>query len=95
MASDPQSGYVIRQMRDTILDTDLKIMQLINQRLTMVKRLRAYKEAQQIPFIDPERERWMHQYLQGANRGPLSPAGLDAIYDQILELTKLETADDV
>ncbi len=93
MASDPQSGYVIRQMRDAILDTDLKILQLINQRLTMVKRLREYKEAQEMPFVDPERERWMHQYLQGANRGPLSPAGLDAIYDRILELTKRETAD--
>jgi chorismate mutase len=91
MASDPQSGYVIRQMRDAILDTDLKIMQLINQRLTMVKRLRDYKDAQGIPFVDPDRERWMHQYLQGANRGPLSPDGLDAIYDRILELTKQET----
>jgi chorismate mutase len=94
MTSDPQSGYVIRQMRDAILDTDLKIMQLINQRLTLVRRLRTYKEDQGIPFVDPERERWMHQYLQGANRGPLSATGLDAIYDQVLELTKQETADD-
>ncbi len=94
MSSDPQSGYVIRQMRDSILDTDLKIMQLINQRLVLVRRLRAYKESQDIPFVDPERERWMHQYLQGANTGPLSAAGLDAIYDEVLELTKRETAED-
>jgi len=94
MASDPQSGYVIRQMRDAILDTDLKLMQLINQRLTLVRRLRTYKEDQGIPFVDPARELWMHQYLQGANRGPLSTSGLDAIYDQLLELTKRETADD-
>jgi chorismate mutase len=94
MTSDPQSGYVIRQMRDAILDTDLKLMQLINQRLTLVRRLRTYKEDQGIPFVDPEREHWMHQYLQGANRGPLSATGLDAIYDQVLELTKQETADD-
>ena len=94
MTSDPQSGYVIRQMRDAILDTDLKLMQLINQRLTLVRRLRTYKEDQGIPFVDPERERWMHQYLKGANRGPLSAAGLDAIYDQVLELTKQETVDD-
>jgi len=94
MSADPQSGYVIRQMRDAILDTDLKIMQLINQRLTLVRRLRTYKEQQGIPFVDPERERWMHQYLQGANRGPLSSGGLDAIYDEILGLTKQETTDD-
>jgi chorismate mutase len=91
MSPDPQSEYVIRQMRDAVLDTDVKIMQLINQRLTQVRRLRDYKQHQGIPFIDPERERWMHTYLQGANRGPLSPSGLDAIYDEILALTKRET----
>lgn len=91
MASDPQSEYVIRQMRDAILDTDLKIMQLINQRLTLAQRLRDYKESQDVPFVDPDRERWMHQYLQGANRGPLSSNGLDTIYDRILDLTKQET----
>lgn len=94
MSADPQSGYVIRQMRDAILDTDLKILQLINQRLVQVRRLRAYKEEQGLPFVDPERERWMHQYLQGANRGPLSAEGLDQIYDAILSLTKDETRDD-
>ncbi len=94
MPSDPQSVYVIRQMRDAVLDTDLKLLQLINQRLTQVRRLREYKEQQGIPFVDPERERWMHQYLQGANRGPLSAPGLDEIYDQVLALTKRETTDD-
>ena len=94
MGADPQSGYVIRQMRDAILDTDLKLMQLINQRLTLVRRLRTYKEQQSIPFVDPDRERWMHEYLRGANKGPLSHAGLDTIYDEILALTKRETADD-
>jgi chorismate mutase len=93
MPPDPQSGYVIRQMRDAVLDTDLKLMLLINQRLTQVRRLREYKEQQGIPFVDPERERSMHQYLQGANRGPLSAAGLDEIYDQVLALTKRETTD--
>jgi chorismate mutase len=94
MPSDPQSGYVIRQMRDAVLDTDLKMLQLINQRLTQVRRLRDYKEQQGMPFVDPERERWLHQYLQGANRGPLSATGLDEIYDQLLALTKRETTDD-
>jgi chorismate mutase len=94
MSTDPQSGYVIRQMRDAILDTDLKILQLINQRLMQVQRLRKYKESQAIPFVDPDRERWMHHYLQGANRGPLSAGGLDTIYDQILALTKDETRED-
>lgn len=91
---DPHADYVVRQMRDAIIDTDLKLLQLLNQRLTLVKRLREYKASQGMPFVDPERERWMHSYLQGANRGPLSPGGLDRIYDEVLELTKRESGED-
>jgi chorismate mutase len=78
-------------MRDAILDNDLKLMQLVNRRITLVERLRAYKQEQGIPFVDPERERWMHHYLRAANGGPLSDEGLDAIYDELLALTKRET----
>ena len=44
--------------------------------------------------MDPAREEWMHSYLQGANRGPLSPEGLREIYGHLLELTKSETRED-
>lgn len=91
MATDPNVEYVVRQMRDAIIDTDLKLLALLNQRITLVKRLRDYKSSQGIPFVDPERERWMHHYLQGANRGPMSADGLDRIYDAVLEFTKGET----
>jgi hypothetical protein len=44
-------------------------------------------------FVDQAREDWMHSYLQGANRGPLSAEGLREIYGLVLDLTKRETAD--
>ena len=94
MTTDPHADYVVRQMRDAIIDADLKLLQLVNQRLTLVKRLRDYKTSQGMPFVDPERERWMHAYLQGANKGPVSADGLDRIYDAVLDLTKRETAGD-
>jgi chorismate mutase len=93
MPPDPQSEFVVRQMREAIVDIDLRLLQLINQRLIQVQRLRDYKVQQGIPFVDPERERWMHRYLQGANAGPISAAGLDEIYDQLLALTKRETTE--
>jgi chorismate mutase len=93
MPPDPQSDHVVRQMRDAILDNDLKLVQLVNRRIQLVRRLRDYKEQQGIPFVDPERERWMHQYLRAANQGPVSGAGLDALYDELLALTKRETAE--
>lgn len=92
MGTDPSVDYVVRQMRDAIVDNDLKLLQAVNQRLTLVAKLRAYKRDRGIPFLDPDREVWMHRYLQGANRGPISDDGLREIFDHLLELTKRETA---
>lgn len=95
MPDDPRSpteDHLIRQMRDQVIDNDLKLVQAINARLTLVARLRAYKEEHGVEFVDPSREEWMHRYLQGANRGPLSAEGLTEIYGHVLELTKRETA---
>lgn len=97
MSTDPSAiadDVAIRQMRDQILDNDVKLMQAINQRLALVSRLRAYKEERGIPFVDPSREEWMVRYLQGANKGPLSADGLAEIYGHVLQLTKQETAAD-
>ncbi len=74
------------------MDNDLKIIQAINARMGLVKRLRAYKEAQGLEFVDQSREEWMRRYLLGSNPGPLSDEGLTEIYGHLLELTKRETA---
>lgn len=91
-APDPAHDALIRQMRDQIVDNDVKLVQAINARLTLVARLREYKASRGIEFVDPRREEWMHQFLQGTNAGPLSSDGLREIYGHLLELTKRETA---
>ncbi len=94
MAHDPEEpaeDHLIRQMRDQVIDNDLKILQALNARLTLVARLRTFKESRGIDFVAPSREEWMHRYLQGANRGPLSSEGLTEIYEHVLDLTKRET----
>ena len=45
-----------------------------------------------LDFVDTAREEWMLQDLQRANRGPLSPEGLRAIYADVLALTKSEVS---
>ena len=86
MNDDP----LIKQLRQQISDTDRSIVDAINARLRIVARLKLYKESRGIDFVDPEREEWMLQYLQRANRGPLSKEGLQELFEEILDLTKRE-----
>jgi len=86
MTEDP----LIKQLRQQISDTDRSIVDALNARLRLVARLKQYKESRGIDFVDPEREEWMLQYLQRANRGPLSKDGLRELFEEILDLTKRE-----
>jgi chorismate mutase/prephenate dehydratase len=90
VSSVADTDPVIRQFRDQISDTDLKIVDAINKRLKLVAQLRTYKEGRGMDFVDPDREAWMLTYVSRANKGPLSSEGLREIYDHILSLTKAE-----
>ena len=81
---------LIKHLRQQISDTDRAIVDAINTRLRLVARLKSYKESRGIDFLDPEREEWMLQYLNRANRGPLSQEGLKEVFEEILDLTKRE-----
>jgi chorismate mutase len=85
-SSDP----VVRQIREQISDNDRTIVEALNKRLKLVARLWEYKASRGYEVLNPEREGWMLQYLQRANRGPLSPEALAELYTHVLELTKSE-----
>jgi chorismate mutase len=86
MPDDP----VIRELRDEISANDHAIVAALNRRIDLVGRLRQHKEEQGIAFVDPERERRMHEDLAASNTGPLSTEGLREIFQAILDLTKRE-----
>jgi chorismate mutase len=85
----PEDPYVLGVRRE-ISDLDRSLVEIVNKRLKLVQRLWRYKDEHGIDHVDPAREEWMLQYLQRANRGPLSQAGLGQLYHELLELTKQE-----
>ena len=87
-----ENDPLIRQLREQISDNDRAIVDAINARLKLVARLKGYKESRGLSFVDPEREEWILNYLQRANRGPMSPEGLREFLKQILDLTKREVS---
>jgi chorismate mutase len=81
---------IIRQLRDKISDNDLKLVEILNQRLTLVGRLWRYKAEHGIEMYSPEREERMLSFLSKANAGPLSTQALQDVYRTIVQTTKDE-----
>jgi chorismate mutase len=88
--STPNDDPVIKQFRDQISDNDLKIIDLINKRLSLVDKLWRYKAEHGVDMYNAEREEWMVTFLSRANKGPLSQDAVRELYRTIVETTKSE-----
>ena len=88
--SNPGDDPVIQRYRDQIADLDLQLVELLNQRLSVVDQLWRYKAEQGVDVYDPEREARMVAFLDDANQGPLSPDALQKVYRTIVETVKDE-----
>lgn len=82
----------VDRLREQLADTDLGILAAVNRRLELVAELKRVKEELGMPFVDRGREQWMLELLTRENRGPLSTGGLEALYTELLALTKRELA---
>lgn len=90
MSQGIESDRTARDLRDSITRVDLEILELVNERLDLVRRLREHKLANGYPMIDPGREEWLINHLCEANDGTLSDAGVRALVERVIELGKLE-----
>jgi len=89
-ADDP----VIRELREQVSDLDRAILAAVNERLEIVAKIKAYKDARGLDFHDPGRERAMLAELTRANPGPLSDAGVENLLRAILDLSKREVSEE-
>ena len=78
------------EIREGIDTTDREIVALVNARLALVRELWEIKRARGIDEVDPGREAALRASLAAANTGPLSPAGLERLVTELLDLTKDE-----
>jgi len=79
---------IIQAHRAQIAELDLRILETLNVRIDLVKRLKQHKEAQGLGFFDAAQEDRLLAALRQANRGPLSDEGLEAIFRLILDWTR-------
>jgi chorismate mutase len=77
-------------LREQIAVNDEAIVATVNHRLELVAELWRLKEHLGLDTVDPDRERRLRERLAAASAGPLSPAGLDRLVTDLLDLTKRE-----
>jgi prephenate dehydrogenase len=80
----------LRQMRDEIAAIDREVLDALNRRLGLVRRISEHKAATGAPAIDATREAELLAELAQANAGPLSEAGLRTAFSALLDVMKQE-----
>ena len=78
----------IHTLRKQIDGIDAQIVRLLNRRIGIARRIGVLKRRAGDRWVDLQRERAVLARLRRANRGPLTPAGLRAIYRQIFLNTR-------
>jgi chorismate mutase len=78
------------EIRREIAANDEAIVAAVNRRLALVTELWELKAQLGLDTVDPDRERHLRDTLAAANAGLLSPAGLDRLVTDLLDLTKKE-----
>ncbi len=74
----------IEHWRKEIDDIDLELLRLLNMRARLALKVGALKQAANIPFCDPDRERTVLQRLQEINSGPLDTRAIDKLFRRII-----------
>ena len=78
----------LQTLRRSIDRIDSRMLRLLNQRMRVARYIGALKRRMGNHWVDPQRERAILARLHRANRGPLTSAGLRAIYRQIFLSTR-------
>ncbi len=85
----------LERLRAQIAGGDIEILELVNRRLELVREIRAHKEANGLPFLDPGQEERLLARLREVNGGPLSAEGVEHLFREILALAKRESASEL
>ena len=89
-SSEADTDPVVRDLREQIAAADLTLLEAVNRRVELVRRLKEHNAAHGLDFVDQAQEERLVERLAGANRGPLSANGLRELYRALLDLTKRE-----
>ena len=83
-----ENGDDISQLRQAIDDIDARILDLINQRLELARKIGQSKKSQERQVFDSEREAAIIRRLVSLNNGPISERDLHHIFTEIITISR-------
>ena len=81
------------ELRGRVNELNIKVLDLINERTTVVQEIGKVKEKQGVNRYDPIREREMLNFLKESNNGPIPNGVLEQIFKGIF-MSALEIQED-
>jgi chorismate mutase len=89
-SSEADSDPVVRELREQIAAADAALVDTVNRRLELVRRLKEHKASRGLEFVDRAQEERLIERLADQNPGPLSQDGLRELYRALLDVVKRE-----
>jgi chorismate mutase-like protein len=74
----------IEHWRKEIDEIDQELLRLLNMRARLAIKVGALKKAANLPFCDPDRERYVLRRLQDLNEGPLDRRAIAKLFRRII-----------
>jgi prephenate dehydrogenase len=84
----------LNRLREEIGALDRTVLETLNRRLELVRRVTRHKQAAGTPLIDAEREAALLRELADANAGPLSKRAVQGVFAAVLDVMKQEVRGD-
>ncbi len=78
-------------LRDKIAAVDREVLDALNRRLELVRRVRAHKQETGAPLIDAAREAELLDELVRSNGGPLGEQAVRSLFSAVLDVMKQES----
>jgi chorismate mutase len=83
MSSDHLNA--LARCRDRIDDLDRRLVELLNERTTIVEEIGRIKKEAGLAIYEPSREGQVFENITAHNSGPLSADGLKRIFERIID----------
>ena len=75
----------LRRCREVIDEIDIQLLQLLNQRTSVVEEIGHIKQALHLAIYEPKREEQVFANVLCHNTGPLPPDAVKRIFERIID----------